>query len=230
MKINKIDSLRFCAFVLAKRKAFFYFLLISLFMYSCNETSEKPANFNDISQREDSKYIEKKKTKDTLKSAKPEESIFLQTFDSIYPEANWQKWDTLLFIDRFRPKKTEKWILTNEKDSLNLSFYEFKDSIQTRNAFFNWLDCFGSKKKSLEIGSNIQLKGRSVQILVNSTNILVVESIRALNQEKLIKSLNSNNKEINYFYLIDAPIRKKTTWSKMNKGTIEKLERNDKIP
>jgi hypothetical protein len=74
----------------------------------------------------------------------------------------------------------------------------------------------------------LKVKGRNLQILVNSTSITVVESSRSINQEKLIKSMNHKVKELDYMYLVDSPIGKKTVWSKMKKNKLLKLERNDK--
>lgn len=203
-----------------------FFVLFLIF--SCSEKQENSVDFNEISDREDEKQRTEKQKDLSVDSEKPEESVFLHAFDSIFPEATWTKWDTLLFVDRFRPKQTEKWILVSEKDSLNLSTYNFKDSIQTRNAFFNWLDCFGAKRQNLVVGSMLKVKGRNLQILVNSTSITVVESSRSINQEKLIKSMNHKVKELDYMYLVDSPIGKKTVWSKMKKNKLLKLERNDK--
>ncbi|MFN5982695.1 MAG: hypothetical protein ACK46Y_14150 [Fluviicola sp.] len=203
---------------------FFVFFLL----FSCSEKQENSVDFNEISDRDVEKQRADKQTDNSVDSGKPEESVFLHAFDSIFPKANWMKWDTLLFVDRFRPKQTEKWILVSDKDSLNLSTYNFKDSIQTRNAFFNWLDCFGIKRQNLVVGSMLKVKGRNLQILVNSTSITVVESSRSINQEKLIKSMNHKVKELDYMYLVDSPIGKKTVWSKMKKNKLLKLERNDK--
>jgi hypothetical protein len=203
-------------------------LFVFFLLFSCSEKQENSVDFNEISDRDVEKQRADKQTDNSVDSGKPEESVFLHAFDSIFPKANWMKWDTLLFVDRFRPKQTEKWILVSDKDSLNLSTYNFKDSIQTRNAFFNWLDCFGIKRQNLVVGSMLKVKGRNLQILVNSTSIIVVESSRSINQEKLIKSMNHKVKELDYMYLVDSPIGKKTVWSKMKKNKLLKLERNDK--
>jgi hypothetical protein len=203
-------------------------LFVFFLLFSCSEKQENSVDFNEISDRDVEKQRADKQTDNSVDSGKPEESVFLHAFDSIFPKANWMKWDTLLFVDRFRPKQTEKWILVSDKDSLNLSTYNFKDSIQTRNAFFNWLDCFGIKRQNLVVGSMLKVKGRNLQILVNSTSITVVESSRSINQEKLIKSMNHKVKELDYMYLVDSPIGKKTVWSKMKKNKLLKLERNDK--
>lgn len=203
-------------------------VFICFLLFSCSEKKEGSVDFNEISDRTSEKERVEKQENLSVDSEKPNESVFLHAFDSIFPEATWMKWDTLLFVDRFRPKQTEKWILVDDKDSLNLSTYNFKDSIQTKNAFFNWLDCFGVKRQNLVVGSMLKLKGRNLQILVNSSSITVVESTRSINQEKLIKSLNYKVKEIDYIYLVDSQVGKKTTWSKMKKNKLLKLERNDK--
>lgn len=205
-----------------------YAFLVLIVLFSCNEEKENAVDFNEISDRKVDKQHTQKQTNTTFESEKPDKSVFLHAFDSIFPEASWKNWDTLLFVDRFRPKSTEKWIILSEKDSLNLSAYNFKDSTQTKNAFFNWLDCFGIKRQNLVVGSALKVKGRNLQILVNSTSIVVIESTLPLNQEKLIRSLNFKVKELNYLYLVDAPQSKKTSWNKMIKNKLLKLERNDK--
>ncbi|MFN6086801.1 MAG: hypothetical protein ACK476_17965, partial [Fluviicola sp.] len=91
-------------------------LFVFFLLFSCSEKQENSVDFNEISDRDVEKQRADKQTDNSVDSGKPEESVFLHAFDSIFPKANWMKWDTLLFVDRFRPKQTEKWILVSDKD------------------------------------------------------------------------------------------------------------------
>ena len=71
---------------------------------------------------------------------RPEKSLFLSIVDTMMLDSRWVKWDTLLFPDRFGPNAQEKWMTIGAKDSLVLLRYQFKDSLRTKNAFFNWIN------------------------------------------------------------------------------------------
>ena len=151
-------------------------------------------------------------------NARPDKSLFLAIADTLLPDSYWVKWDTVLFADRFGPKSSEKWIVTGKKDSLVLLRYTFKDSLQTKNAFFNWLDCFGPRCRPYRVGDNLRLPKRQGLILVGAKNLLFVEGNKAVNELLIRNLLEEKPKKQFWIYSIAIPKKGKTTWKRVTKG------------
>jgi hypothetical protein len=88
--------------------------------------------------------------------------------------------DTLLFIDRFSPKKQYKLYWKNENDSISLNYWEFEDSITCENAWFNWLDCFGPQCIAFRPGENRNLQKRGFILLYNAQGIISISGVKKL--------------------------------------------------
>lgn len=193
-------------------------------LLACGGESEKTVAYDQLAPGSD-KY---KNVHDSDSSnreeadERPKESPFLVIVDTLMPDSHWMKWDTLLFADRFGPDFTEKWQTTNDRDSLVLLRYTFRDSLRTRNAFFNWIDCFGPAKKSYVVGDNIRIRGRSALWLVAEKEMIFIESGKPVNEQLVRELLNKDPKKDpkkeNWMYLITIPKSGKTTWRRISKG------------
>lgn len=203
---------------------FFSITMLLIVLTSCGEKSEKTVAYDDLAPGSE-KYKnahEADSSKIAVKDERPEESPFLVIVDTLMPESQWVKWDTLLFADRFGPLFSEKWQTTGERDSLVLLRYTFKDSLRTRNAFFNWIDCFGATRKSYTVGDNIRIRGRAALWLVGEKEMVFIESGRTVD-EKLVRTLLNKDpkkdpKKENWMYLITIPKSGKTIWKRITKG------------
>lgn len=213
-------------------------LLTTLFVWlvaACGGESEKTVAYDELAPGSD-KYKHAQhsdSTKGKEADDRPKESPFLAIVDTLLPESNWVKWDTLLFADRFGPDFSEKWQTTNERDSLVLLRYTFRDSLRTRNAFFNWIDCFGPARKSYVVGDNIRIRGRAALWLVAEKEMIFIESGKPVNEQLVRELLNKDPKKDpkkeNWMYLISIPRSGKTTWKRIVKGEeqpIKKMHEN----
>lgn len=198
--------------------------MLIMLVTSCGEKSEKTVAYDDLAPG--SEKYKSAHERDTSavdgKNERPEESPFLVIVDTLMPESRWVQWDTLLFADRFGPLFSEKWQTTGNRDSLVLLRYTFKDSLRTRNAFFNWIDCFGATRKSYTVGDNIRIRGRAALWLVGEKEMVFIESGRPVD-EKLVRTLLNKDpkkdpKKENWMYLITIPKSGKTTWKRISKG------------
>ena len=52
-----------------------------------------------------------------------------------------------MFVDRFQPKSILKLDLNTKTDKIFFGQWTFRDSLKTMNAFYNWIDCFGTNCK-----------------------------------------------------------------------------------
>ncbi|MNJ85525.1 hypothetical protein D3C87_30000 [compost metagenome] len=195
-----------------------------LILFSCSDPEKETLTLDEISHTTD-KFQDVKDSKEIklVKDEKPKSAYFLTAFDSIYKDVSWFKLDSLLFPDRFGPSKSEKWYLLNQKDSLVALRYEFKDSLRTKNAFFNWIDCYGPKCISYQVGSQFKKQSRNSLFLVGTNNLIYMESKAAISTKKMIELLNEEKEDQNWIYIVEIPARSKTRWSAMKEGEIAEL-------
>lgn len=87
--------------------------------------------------------------------------------------------------------------------------WKFKDSLNTINAFYNWMDCFGANCKSIRINETVNASKNAFLIFESNNEIIYLESHAALDldfwKEKLVQS---SDKDKWNFILIQAPNRK----------------------
>ncbi|MNK02210.1 hypothetical protein D3C87_200300 [compost metagenome] len=207
-------------------KLFTFFILTAGFILlsSCSDTESETISLEDISHTSDKfNDIDDQKEVVKVKDEKPKTAYFLTAFDSIYQDASWHKLDSLLFPDRFGPSKLEKWYLLNKKDSIVALHYEFKDSLRTKNAFFNWIDCYGPKCASYQVGSQFKKQNRSSLFLVGEKHLIYMESAAPIAAEKLVGILNEEKKDQNWIYVLEIPGRKKTRWTTIREGEINEI-------
>lgn len=207
-----------------------FLILGFVFAVSCKDDQEKTLTLDDISHSTDKfENIDDKKEISTVKDEKPETGYFLAAFDSVYKETSWFKLDSLLFPDRFGPSNMEKWYLLNEKDSIVALHYEFKDSLRTKNAFFNWLDCYGPKCNSYQVGDQFRKQSRNSLFLVGANHLVYIESRFPIAAEKLLGLFNEKKKEQNWIYMVQIPARKKTSWSVVKEGAFLEIKKSQDI-
>ncbi len=204
-------------------------LIITFVLFSCSSDNEEVVKYSDISPNSKGKH-HKKLEKEKVMNERPEKSVFLAMVDSIRPNANWQVWDSILFPDRFGAKSTEKWIVKSEVDSVLLIHYGFKDSTSTKNAFYNWLDCFGSNCKSYTVGGNVKTKNKYTYFFVGPNDIYFVESQKNVDQEILREAITHKkpstkvNKNENWLYTVISKPSGKAVWKRVVGGEEQEIK------
>lgn len=88
-------------------------------------------------------------------------------------------------LDRFGYSTTAKLKFTGRtvqgtaQDKLptaSVCYYTFTDSIKTKNAFYNWLDCFGTNCESIQLNKKVdKIEANPSLTLVYDTTIVAVE-------------------------------------------------------
>lgn len=184
---------------------------------ACSSGETETVKYSDLSPNSKGKNHEVDST-DAVKNERPEKSVYLNLVDTLRGDDNWKKWDTLLFADRFGARTSEKWIVKDEKDSLILLNFTFKDSLQTRNALFNWLDCFGPNCTSYTVGGDLKLKGKYLYLFVDATSIYYIESQSRLKQELLRTVFNKKPDKENWMYMVQSKPGAKAEWKRVTKG------------
>lgn len=208
---------RFSYFRLVKSLIGFFVALLVL--ASCGQKEEK-IDFDDLAPVSE-RYGKDDRKQDTAAVStdeRPDQSDYLRIADTLLPGNQWKSWDTTLFADRFGPQFTEKWIVTGQTDSMTLQHYVFRDSLRTKNAFFNYLDCFGPKCRSYMVGDNLRIPKRNGLVLIGEKNIYILEANRKIDEAAVRKTLVKDPKEEKWLYIVTVPKSGKTVWKRIDKG------------
>lgn len=199
---------------------------ISIFLFSCSNNKEK--NVVDIHEimPESKNY----KEGNEQESIKQKEVYFIDSLDKYYLNLldsfqvdlkSVQHLDIKTLPDRFSASISTKFYWTTQTDSINFMHWHFKDSNQTYNAFYNWLDGFGSKKRVIKIAEISKIQKRPFTILVRPKDIFFIESNKTLDEINWIKQLNYGVKTPYWKYIFTQnKANSKSTWVTM-KDTIK---------
>ena len=81
-----------------------------------------------------------------------------------------------LLPDRFGPITKNKIQLVSNTDTINYLYWSYADSIKTMNAFYNWIDNYGEKEKSIHVGESTSFQTLPFIMFVGDTSITFIES------------------------------------------------------
>lgn len=201
-----------------------------LMLVGCTTQTDEVVSMDQISPSSDKNKNRQDEVNASIqRNERPEKSVFIPLIDGLEKDAIWHKWDTLLFPDRFGPSYSEKWSVKTQSDSLTIVCYQFKDSLRTKNAFYNWMDCFGPKQKAYKIGGELKLYNRNLLIYVAAKQITCIEANEKLDEVKIRALFQEKPSDQNWLYIVNAPRSGKTKWVRIEKGVekpIVKIDEN----
>jgi len=137
-----------------------------------------------------------------------------------------------VFQDRFNARSVKKLDLQFKDGMAFFGQWTFKDSIKTMNAFYNWIDCYGVKCKSIRFLEEAKFQNDPLLIFLNDTSITYISSPLPQDEKKWQKYLNMKDgielwdlviiqkkqrKAVWYQYAIDAKNKKDTLFIKYEK-------------
>ena len=131
--------------------------------------------------------------------------------------------DSSIFIlDRFSLKE-EKYQLTNEGSNVSYFLWTFSDSLTTKNAYYNWLDCFGVSCKSIKMFDSIKEIDKSPFLIIKGKKtILYIKSNKNLNPKRWISFLSEKFLDEKYWLIVEQRKKEKPYWYKYPKiGSIK---------
>lgn len=207
---------------------FYCFVAILIFTFSCGEKKEELIDLNGITPKS-----EKYKDRDSSRSENQIELTFGDTlkscykgiFDSLHVQLDSvHLLDVVQLPDRFGAKFTNKMYWKTQTDSVCLVHWEFKDSLKTTTAFYNWLDCFGKTCKTVKVGDKVKIHPRNILLLVNEKHILVVDSNLKINQEKWIKMLIDQKLGETWKFVVSQPKKGKASWMQLNAEVLSEIK------
>ena len=90
------------------------------------------------------------------------------------------------FLDRFNAKHIIKNKLFQGGDSLLHFRWSFSDTTATKNAFYNWLDCYGTTCRSIKLYEPFKIEKQSTLIFLNQYSISYIRGKQNLSKESWI--------------------------------------------
>ena len=116
------------------------------------------------------------------------------------------------FIERFPNKKALNFILDSENSLVKHLQIDYLDSNAMKNAFFNFLDCYGKDCRSIELFQKVKFSKTFFMLLASTKSIHIIESEFNQNPKKWINLLRfSNNKDPIKFIIVQQK-QKKAKW------------------
>lgn len=198
------------------------YCLIGLFFVACGQKEKETIlDMKDISPQAEGDYTQNKK--DTIKTVdygfntKIADEIGVQVMEMDLLEES-------MFPDRFEPTAVKKLMLQLKEDQILYCQWTYKDSIKTMNAFYNWIDCFGEKCKSIKFGQSVNFQKDNFILFVNDTSLTYISSQIKLKSEDWLRYFELKNELVDWRILIHQGTRAKANWFKVVEGKKEALD------
>lgn len=206
-------------------KIFIYTLLcLLLFACSSNNKHDEPLKMEDIISQS-KRYKEGQAKTDKKETTK----LYLDTIPSRYKQLAdsigiaYQAVFPIFaedFTDRFEYLQKQKFYWISKKDSMSFKHWQFKDSLKTLNAFYNWMDHFGPTRKSIPLYSAVRLQKTPLTILVSEKDLYALESNKNINVEQWRKWLNPNPKQ-KWKFILQQNKTGKAMWFKVENDSLK---------
>lgn len=112
-------------------------------------------------------------------------------------------WTDILFPERFGPTRTFLFQVATGVDTLRFASLAYQDSMRVMNSVYNWIDCFGTKCKSVYVGQSTNMQKRPFMLFVGDTSLIYMEANESLDYEQWEKYLESLGYEKDWNLLIE---------------------------
>lgn len=120
--------------------------------------------------------------------------------------------DSLWLPERFPHRSVQKWrSFVNGRES-KIAYFTFTDSLQMKNALFNWLDCFGSRCSSLQLYEEKKLFSNPIAVYATEKSLIYFEFSVAIDEIKMLKNLRSVSLNLAPAYVFTKKMNGKTIW------------------
>ena len=116
------------------------------------------------------------------------------------------------FIERFPNKKIFNFILESKNSTVKHLQIDYLDSNSMKNAFFNFLDCYGKDCKSIELFQKVKFSKTFFMLLASTKSIHIIESEINQNPIKWINLLRFSNNKYPIKFIIVQQKQQKAKW------------------
>lgn len=192
------------------------FLMSSLLLFSCTkraeiETIDSSEILPQAKENQDIIDIDNVVEEDSIQET-PFQITLSEKFPSILfdQENELKERDVLFMPNRLGYDEKNETYFVKDSIPFHLIEWSFADSAKTINAFYNWLDCFGSNCKSIRIEESVNVSKEAFTIWVIENKLVYLASSQSI-KEKDWELLFENTSIKHYFTLNQSP-RGKIQW------------------
>ena len=116
------------------------------------------------------------------------------------------------FIERFPNKKALNFILDSENSLVKHLQIDYLDSNAMKNAFFNFLDCYGKDCRSIELFQKVKFSKTFFMLITTTKSIHIIESDNNLNPSEWINCVRFSKIADPIKFIIIQKKQQKAKW------------------
>ncbi|NBW30184.1 MAG: hypothetical protein EBR35_02845 [Flavobacteriales bacterium] len=116
------------------------------------------------------------------------------------------------FIERFPNKKIFNFILESKNSTVKHLQIDYLDSNSMKNAFFNFLDCYGKDCKSIELFQKVKFSKIFFMLITTTKSIHIIESDNNLNSSEWINCVRFSKIADPIKFIIIQKKQQKAKW------------------
>lgn len=202
---------------------FIWILTLCFYFASCTEDKKEPIkDFDDIVPKAKSTV-----NSESVHSVHRIDSSKIQFYSTI---KNF-KIDSVFEInrnfvpDRFNPAIKKKEVIYSKKDSIQFLYWRYKDTSDTKRAFFNLLDCFETPCKPIKLYEKKNVSKSSFVILEEKNNLVIIKGNNAINLDHWVKFLMDKKMVTQFDYIISQSGRSSVQWFDYTNSKIKEIRK-----
>ncbi len=159
----------------AVNNSFFIVFILIFFISSCNENKKEVIEFESIQPKSSPKENKSNKPSSTYSW-----DTSLLTYFTNYSNNSLidsiKRISLIQIPDRISLKSTDKFSLYFNNDSTAYYHWKYSDSLSTKNALYNWLDCFGESCNSIKLNEKKQFQKAPFLLFIGEKNMIFISS------------------------------------------------------
>ena len=182
-------------------------LLAGFFILACstNNNQKREKTENKKINNKKPKEIQKEDTLIAIFEFYNQDSVNLEiTKINLNPEKT--------FIQRFPYKNATNLLLESKKNLVKHLQINYADSNAMKNAFFNYLDCYGKDCKSIELFQKVKFSKTFFMLLASTKSIHIIESENNLNSSDWINCVRFSKIADPIKFIIIQKKQQKAKW------------------
>jgi hypothetical protein len=188
---------------------FIYTFFLCFLLASCtSEKNKELKNMDDITPKASS-------TKNnSLPAVTSKDSSLISYFSSFN---TWEidsvhELDSKFVPDRFSPIKSKKVIVYSSSDSTHFLSWKYKDTIDAKRSFYNFLDCVEKPCRPIQLFEEKKIASTNIVIFKDETTLICLKSSKKINVKDWLVFFNSNKTSMGFDIIIEQVKNGKTNW------------------
>lgn len=125
--------------------------------------------------------------------------------------------------DRFSPIKSKKLIIYSSSDSTHFLTWKYKDSVDAKRAFYNFLDCIEKPCKPIQLFEEKKISSTNMLVLKDDKTLIYLKSTNKLNLKEWLVFFNLNKTSNGFDMIIEQVKNSKTKWYSSTKEKYKPL-------